>query len=177
MSKIAVLITNDFEDSEYSKPAEAFRDAGNQLTHLGIKKGEEVNGKHLQSRVKIDESLRDSSPYEFDAVFIPGGFSPDQLRAHDEAVQFVRDFMETDKPVFAICHGPQLLISAEALEGRTVTGWKSIAQDIKNAGAEFLDQEVVVDGNLITSRSPQDIPAFIQKSLEKLQSNLSASNS
>jgi protease I len=100
---------------------------------------------------------------------IPGGYSPDRLRVSEHAVTFVRDFVNSGKPVFAICHAAQLLITAQVLQGRTVTGWKSIVQDIKNAGANFVDQEVVEDGNLITSRNPQDIPAFVERSLKKLQ--------
>ncbi len=106
---------------------------------------------------------------DFDALLIPGGYSPDKLRADEDAVRFVKDFVESGKPVFSICHAPQLLITAQVLKGRKVTGWKSIVQDIKNAGAIFLDQEVVEDGNLISSRSPQDIPAFIRAMLKKLQ--------
>lgn len=168
MSKIAVLIDDLFEDSEYSKPAEAFKKAGHQLTHIGLKPGQEVKGKHEGYRVKIDKAVEDASPTDFDALLIPGGYSPDRLRAQPEPVKFVREFMQSGKPVFSICHGPQLLITAQTLKGRKVTGWKSITQDIKNAGAEFRDEEVVIDGNLVSSRSPDDLPAFINASLEKL---------
>jgi protease I len=101
-------------------------------------------------------------------LLIPGGYSPDKLRVDDDAVDFVREFMHKDKPVFTICHGPQILITAKALEGRTLTGWKSIAQDIIYAGGNFVDREVVVDGNLVSSRSPRDLPAFIEACLGKL---------
>jgi protease I len=169
MSRIAVLLTHDFEDSEYSKPAEAFLKEGHQLIHIGLKKGEEVTGKKKLSTVRIDQAVVDVAPGDFDALFIPGGYSPDQLRAHIEPVRFVKDFMRTHKPILAICHGPQLLISADVLDGRTITGWKSIAVDLRNAGARYLDQEVVEDGNIISSRCPQDIPAFVEKSLQKLK--------
>ena len=112
--------------------------------------------------------MQDVSVEGFDALLIPGGYSPDKLRAHDAAMRFVREFMERGKLVFAICHAPQLLITAQVLTGRRVTGWKSIIQDIKNAGAEFVDREVVEDGNLISSRSPADLPAFIQALLQRL---------
>ena len=168
MSKIAVIITDLFEDSEYSKPADAFKKAGHELVHIGLKAGETVRGKKEQTPVTIDKAINDVGIDAFDALLIPGGYSPDKLRAHDEAVEFVRDFMESQKPVFSICHGPQLLISADVLIGRRVTGWKSIIQDIKNAGAVFIDQEVVEDGNLISSRQPADLPAFIKASLAKL---------
>jgi len=168
MAKIGVMIDNFFEDVEYTRPVKAFKDAGHQITNLGIKKGT-VKGKKGTATVEIDERIRDSDYNSFDAIFIPGGYSPDNLRGHREAVEFIRNFFHTDKPVFAICHGPQLLITAQLIEGRKVTGWRSIVQDIKNAGAEFLDQEVVEDGNLITSRQPSDIPAFIEACLKKLE--------
>ena len=117
----------------------------------------------------IDKAIIEVNPDTFDALLIPGGYSPDKLRAHDEAVQFTRKFMESGKPVFSICHAPQLLITADVLKGRKITGWKSVVQDIKNAGADFIDQEVVEDGNLISSRQPADLPAFIRASLGKLE--------
>jgi protease I len=168
MAKIAVIIDDLFEDSEYSQPAKAFKDAGHQLVHVGLKAGSVVRGKKKGTTVKIEKAVKDAAAKDFDALLIPGGYSPDHLRAEGAAVQFTRQFMESGKPVFAICHAPQLLITAQVLKGRTLTGWKSIIQDIKNAGAEFIDQEVVEDGNLISSRSPEDLPAFIQVSLKKL---------
>jgi protease I len=168
MSKIAVIITSMFEDVEYTKPAEAFRKAGHTLTHVGLKAGETVKGKKEQTPVKIDRSVKDVSVSEFDALLIPGGYSPDQLRVDEDAVKFAKEFVESGKPVFSICHAPQLLITARALAGRKITGYKSIIQDIKNSGAEFIDKEVVEDGNLVSSRNPGDIPAFIEASLKKL---------
>jgi len=169
MRKIAVLIGKDFEDSEYTEPAHAFKKAGFHLVHIGLKKGETVTGKKQTADVQIDMSVADADPDKFDALLIPGGYSPDNLRAHEEPVRFVKEFMESGKPVLAICHGPQLLISAGKLKGRKATGWKSLIQDIKNAGADFIDKEVVVDGNLVTSRQPADIPAFIRESLKLLE--------
>ncbi|MCK8518120.1 type 1 glutamine amidotransferase domain-containing protein [Methanoculleus sp. 7T] len=169
MSRIAVLITDMFEDVEYTQPAEAFRKAGHELVHVGLSAGETVHGKKEQTPVAIDRSASDVSVDGFDALFIPGGYSPDKLRAHDAPVEFVRQFVKSGKPVLAICHAPQLLITAQVLEGRKITGWKSVAQDIKNAGAEYINREVVVDGNLVSSRKPDDIPAFIEASLEKLR--------
>jgi protease I len=167
--KIAVLITDDFEDSEYVEPAEAFKRHGCELTHIGLEAGRTVKGKKKGTEVKIDRAVSNVRVEEFDALLIPGGYSPDKLRVNEHAVRFARDFVESDKPVFAICHAAQLLITAEALQGRRITGWKSIVQDIKNSGAEYLDQEVVEDGNLVSSRGPQDIPAFIEASLHRLQ--------
>lgn len=169
MSKIGVIVTDLFEDSEYSKPAKAFKKAGYVLVHVGLKARQTVKGKKKGTPVKIDKAVKDVSVDDFDALFIPGGYSPDKLRVDENAVQFVKHFVESGKPVFSICHAPQLLITARVLQGRKITGWKSIIQDIKNAGAEFIDQEVVEDGNLISSRSPDDIPAFIEACLKKLE--------
>jgi protease I len=168
MAKIGVLIDNMFEDSEYGKPAAAFKKANHELVHLGIKKGI-VKGIKTGMKVKVEKSVGVVSASDFDALFIPGGYSPDQLRSHDEVVAFVKQFAATGKPIFFICHGAQLLITADLLKGRRVTGWKSIIQDIKNAGAEYLDQEVVEDRNFISSRYPADVPAFIKASLDKLK--------
>jgi len=167
--KIAVIIDDFFEDVEYTQPADAFKKAGYLLVHVGLHKGKIVIGKKRGTKVHIDEAVKDVSVKCFDALLIPGGYSPDKLRIDQDAVQFVKDFVESGKPVFLICHAPQLLITAEVIKGRKVTGWKSIVQDIRNAGAIYLDQDVVEDGNLISSRSPQDLPAFISASLKKLQ--------
>lgn len=169
MAHIAVIIDDMFEDSEYTEPAKAFKEAGHQLTHIGLKKNTRVKGKNRGTKATIDQAVNDVSVEDFDALLIPGGYSPDHLRADEAAVEFVKKFFESNKPVFAICHGPQLLITAQVLKGRKVTGWKSIIQDIKNAGAQFLDQEVVEDGNLISSRHPGDLPMFISASLKRLQ--------
>jgi protease I len=169
MAHIAVIIDDMFEDSEYTEPAKAFKADGHRLTHIGLKKNTRVKGKTEGTQVKIDKAVNDISAEDFDALLIPGGYSPDHLRADEAAVKFVKKFFESNKPVFAICHGPQLLITAQVLKGRKVTGWKSIMQDIKNAGAQFLDQEVVEDGNLISSRHPGDLPMFISASLSRLK--------
>ncbi len=168
MSKIAVIIDDWFEDVEYTQPAKAFEDAGHRVIKIGLSRGKRITGKRSGSKVTIDEAVKDVSAADYDALFIPGGYSPDRLRAHNEAVQFVKEFVESGKPVLAICHGPQLLISAESLQGRKVTCYKSVIQEIKNAGAIFVNRAVVEDGNLITSRDPRDIPPFIEASLKKL---------
>ncbi|MCL7488511.1 MAG: type 1 glutamine amidotransferase [Desulfobulbaceae bacterium] len=168
MASIAILITDMFEDSEFIEPANAFRQAGHKITHVGLKAGQTVRGKKEGTEVKIDISAGDCSSDSYDALFIPGGYSPDKLRVDEDAVELTRQFMMADKPVFSICHGPQLLITAKTLQGRTLTGWKSIRQDIINAGADFIDSEVVVDGNLVTSRNPGDLPPFIETCLQKL---------
>jgi protease I len=169
MRKIAVIITDLFEDSEYTEPEAAFQKAGHELVHVGLLKGKTVKGKKKDTPVTIDEAVKDVSVDDFDALLIPGGYSPDKIRVDEDALRFAREFVQSDKPVFLICHAAQLLITADVLKGRKITGYKSIIQDIKNAGAEFVDQEVVVDGNLVSSRNPGDLPAFIEECLKKLE--------
>lgn len=171
MALVGVVIDEMFEDIEYTKPANAFKDSGHSLIHIGLRSGQIVKGKRKRTPVKIEQSISDADINSLDAILIPGGCSPDHLRGYPNAVEFIKNYFKTGKPIFAICHAPQILITAQVLEGRRVTGWKSIIQDIKNAGAEFIDQEVVVDDNLISSRGPEDIPAFIKASLNRLESS------
>lgn len=168
--KIATVLTNMFEDIEFTEPAKAFEEAGHKVVTIESEAGKVVEGKQKEATVKIDKGIDEVNPDEFDALFIPGGFSPDQLRADDRFVAFTKEFMDAQKPVFAICHGPQLLITAKAVEGRNATGYKSIRVDMEYAKATYKDQEVVVCNNqLVTSRTPEDIPAFIKASLELLK--------
>ncbi len=163
--KIAVLITDDFEDSEFTSPAEAFKLAGHQVITIEKQAGKTVKGKQGEAEVAIDRAIDDVTPGEFDALLLPGGYSPDQLRGDERFVTFTRDFVNGGKPVFAICHGPQLLISADVIRGRKLTAVKPIVVDVKNAGGEFYDQEVVVDNEqLVTNRTPDDLPAFNRRS-------------
>ena len=167
--KIAVLITDMFEDVEYTEPAKAFQEAGHELVTIEKEAGKTVKGKQGDATVSIDKSIDDVNASEFDALLLPGGFSPDQLRADDRFEQFTKEFMDAKKPVLAICHGPQLLITAKSLEGRDATGFKSIQVDMEYAGVNFHDKEVVVCQNqLVTSRQPDDIPAFNRESLKVL---------
>ncbi|MDH3349311.1 MAG: type 1 glutamine amidotransferase [Desulfobulbaceae bacterium] len=168
MARIAIIIADLFEDSEYLQPAVAFQKAGHEILHVGLQAGATVKGKKKGTSVLIDSSFKEVGIADFDALLIPGGYSPDKLRADERAVAFVKDFMEAKKPVFSICHGPQILITAKVIEGRHITGWKSIVQDIVYAGGIFHDREVVVDGNLVSSRSPADLTAFISAALKKL---------
>ena len=168
MSRIAVILTDLFEDSEYSEPAKAFRDAGHSLVHIGLKAGETVHGKKNNTPVTVEKSVGQAAVEDFDALLIPGGYSPDQLRVDENAVRFAGDFVRSGKPVFAICHAPQLLITADVIRGRRITGYTSIVQDIKNAGAAYLDQTVVEDDGLVSSRHPGDLPAFIAACLRHL---------
>ncbi|EGT5711895.1 type 1 glutamine amidotransferase [Cronobacter dublinensis subsp. dublinensis] len=167
--KIAVLITDEFEDSEFTSPAAEYRKAGHEVITIEKEAGKTVTGKQGEARVTIDKSIDDVSPADFDALLLPGGHSPDSLRGDDRFVTFTRDFVNTGKPVFAICHGPQLLISADVIRGRKLTAVKPIVIDVKNAGAEFFDQEVVIDKDqLVTSRTPEDLPAFNREALRLL---------
>lgn len=170
MSRVAVIITDLFEDSEYTEPVKAFQEAGHAVVCVGLKEGQTVKGKKAGTPATVDKAVTDVSVSDFDALLIPGGYSPDKLRVDEHAVGFVRDFVQSGKPVFSICHAPQILITADVIRGRKLTGWKSIIQDIKNAGAEFIDQEVVIDGNLISSRQPGDLPPFIKACLAALSS-------
>lgn len=169
MSKVACVITDYFEDVEYTDPAKALQDAGHEVVTIEKEQGKTVTGKQGDAKVTIDKTIDDVSPNDFDALLIPGGFSPDQLRGDDRFVAFAKTFMDEKKPVFAICHGPQLLITAKSLEGRTATGFKSIMVDMEYAKANVKDQEVVVCQNqLVTSRMPDDIPAFNKEMLNLL---------
>ena len=170
MATIAIVIDDMFEDCEYGKPVQAFMRAGHALVHIGVNAGRTVTGKQAEMAVDIDKTAQEARGDDYDALFIPGGYSPDSLRVHEAVVVFVRDFVNSGKPVFTICHAPQLLITADVLRGRTITGHQSVIQDIKNAGAAYKDEEVVMDGNLLSSRNPGDLPAFIKASLSKLES-------
>ncbi len=168
--KIACVITDLFEDVEYLEPSRAFTEAGHEVVTIEKEKGKTVTGKQGKAEVKIDESIENVKPEDFDALFIPGGFSPDQLREDERFVDFAKYFMDEKKPVFAICHGPQLLLTAKTLEGRGATGYKSIRVDMEYAGAKYMDKEVVVCCNqLVTSREPKDIPAFNREALKVLE--------
>ncbi|OCA82770.1 type 1 glutamine amidotransferase domain-containing protein [Pseudobacillus wudalianchiensis] len=167
--KIAVLVTDMVEDSEYTEPVNAFKEAGHEVVNIEKEAGKTVKGKQGEATITIDKGIDEVSADEFDALLIPGGFSPDKLRADDRFVNFTKAFMDEKKPVFAICHGPQLLITAKTLEGRHATGYKSIKVDMEYAGAAYKDEEVVVcQDQLVTSRTPDDIPAFNRESLKML---------
>ncbi len=158
--KVACVLAPDFEDSEFSEPYEALTEAGHEVTIIGLERNATLMGK---------KGFADVSPDQFDALLIPGGGSPDKLRAHDTPVNFVKSFMRAGKPVFAICHGPQLLLTADEYKGHKMTAWKTIQGDLKKAGGNVVDLEVVVDHNLVTSRQPSDIPAFIRESKKLLE--------
>jgi protease I len=160
MAHIAVVVDQDYEDVELEQPVRRLKEAGHRLTLVGTEKGKQVQGTRHESKVTIECTPADVDVQQFDALLIPGGYSPDQLRTHQDIVDFVRAFRDGDKLIAAVCHGPSLLVDAEAVRGRRLTSWPSIRRDLTNAGGEVVDQEVVVDGNLITSRKPDDLPAF-----------------
>lgn len=170
--RIACVLANGFEDSEFKKPYDAFRRAGHEVILIGLKAGEPLQGYRGKEKAKTEKDLDEVRPDQFDALFIPGGQSPDHLRVDDRVVNFVRAFR--DKPIFAVCHGPQLLITAELVRGRKMTAWKTVQVDLKNAGANVVDEEVIVDRNLVTSRKPEDLDAFIRESLAQLGTGAAA---
>lgn len=167
--KIAILATDGFEQVELTEPRKALQDAG-ATTHLIAPKSGKIKAWDEDKwgiEVEVDRELDQSNPHDYDALLLPGGvLNPDQLRMNERALSFVKDFFRHNKPVAAICHGPQTMIDAGVVEGRKLTSYESISQDLKNAGANWVDQEVVVDDHLVTSRKPDDIPAFNKKMIE-----------
>jgi protease I len=169
--KVAVLATHGFEQSELVEPLEALKRAGAEVEVVSPERGSIRGWKKGDwgREVKVDRTLGDTSAEEYDALVLPGGvMNPDQLRMNEEATAFVRAFFDAGKPVSAICHGPQVLIECGVLEGRNVTSYPSVRTDLENAGAHWTDQEVVVDQGLTTSRTPDDLPAFISKTIEEI---------
>lgn len=163
--KVAILCTNGFEQVELIDPRRALDDAGAQTFVVAPESGSIIGWDHTDwgDYVEVDQSLDDAAPGDFDALFLPGGvLNPDKLRMNDAAVSFVRSFFNDGKPVAAICHGPQTMINAEVVDGRRMTSYSAIRKDLENAGADWIDQAVVVDNGLITSRNPDDIPAFCE---------------
>lgn len=171
--KVAILIENDVEDVEFLLPYNALKAAGAEVTVLGSRMNEEYQGKQKKVAQKADATTTDALAAEFDAVIIPGGGAPDKMRTNMKSVRFVRDAIEQNKLVAAVCHGPQLLIEADVLRGRRATGFRAIRKDMQNAGANFVDESLVVDGNLITSRQPGDVPIFVTAIINRLGLNAS----
>jgi protease I len=157
--RVAMLVEDGFEDSELFGPLQGLRDGGAIVTLVAPFAGREYAGKHGK-KVLSDASAGSVRAANFDAIVIPGGYAPDRMRLRHAMVDLTRDAVESGKPVAAICHGPQMLISADVLRGRTLTCWPSIAIDVRNAGGLYVDRPVVEDGNLITSRKPDDVPQF-----------------
>lgn len=168
--KVAILVASGFEQVEMTKPRAALKDAGAETKIVSPKAGQIQGMNHADKGDKfdVDLTLDDANPEDFDALLIPGGLlNPDELRSTPAATDFARHFFDAGKPVAAICHGPWVLIDAGVVEGRTLTSWPAIQTDVKNAGGTWVDEEVVVDNGLVTSRKPDDIPAFNKKMIEE----------
>jgi protease I len=166
--RIAMLVEDEFEDQEVSGPLEMLRAAGAVVTIVGPVRGTEYKGRKGAAVVTADLAAGSARMADFDALVIPGGHAPDKMRMRHAMVDLARDAMDAGKPVAAICHGPQVLISANVLRGKTLTCWPSIAIDVKNAGGLYVDKPVVEDGNLITSRKPDDVPFFVEAVIKAL---------
>lgn len=167
-TRVAILIENGVEDSEFQIPYKALQQAGAEVTVLGSRLNETYVGKQKQVSMKADATTSDAQTGAFDAVIIPGGQAPDTMRTNSKTVRFVKAAFDSGKLVAAICHGPQVLIEADLLRGKQATGFTSIRKDMENAGAQFIDETLVRDGNLLTSRRPGDLPVFTTAILNRL---------
>ena len=168
--RIAVLVTHDFEDMEYVEPVEAFRAASHSVVNIENKAGDIVYGKKRRYSVTIDQGIDDVCVQEFDALLIPGGYSPDNLRADERYVDFVRRFANAQKPIFSSCDDPSLLIHANIVRGRRLTAIDQVSSQLVEAGAVYLDQDVVNDNNLyVSSHSPDVLPLFLNETLKVLR--------
>lgn len=165
MQRILIIATDGFEQSELLQPKQMLEEAGAQITIASLKQGE-IEGwdqKNWGESVAVDITVDQAKVGDYDALLLPGGqINPDILRMNAAVISLIKAFGEADKPIAAICHAPWLLVEADMLKGRTVTGWPSIRTDLANAGADVVDRDVAIDGNLITSRKPDDIPAFVE---------------
>jgi protease I len=170
--KVAILVANGFEEVEFTEPKKALEEAGATVHVISPVEGKVKAWakKDWGNEYAVDNKLNEANAEDYDALLLPGGvMNPDNLRAEEKAVNFTKKFFEKGKPIAAICHGPWILIETGALPGRTLTSYPSIKTDLINAGVNWVDQEVVVDSGLVTSRNPDDIPAFIDKMLEEFR--------
>jgi protease I len=164
--KIAILVTDGFEQVELTEPRKALDQAGAKTAIVSPAEGKVKGWNHTEwgDKLPVDVPLQQANPKDYDALLLPGGvMNPDKLRMDPAAVRFVKSFVDAGKPIAAICHGPWTLIEAGGVRGKKMTSWPSLQTDLKNAGANWVDQQVVNDGNLVTSRKPDDIPAFNQE--------------
>ena len=173
-ARILIMATDGFEQSELAVPLDKLRAAGAQVK-VASPKGPNIRGwaeTDWGDSVPVDLTIKDASVDDFDALVLPGGqINPDKLRTDDDAIDLILDFLDIGKPVAAICHAPWLLIEADAVDGRRVTSWASIKTDVENAGGEWVDEEVVVDDGVITSRSPTDLDAFVAKIISEVEAS------
>ena len=175
--RIAFIATDMVEEVELTEPWQAVKDAGGEPELLSIKSGEIQAFNHYDksNKYKVDKEISSARMDDYDGLVIPGGVgNPDTMRMHDDAVEFVRSFFEAGKPVGVICHGPWMLVEADVAHGRKITSWPSLKRDIRNAGGNWLDEEVVVDQGLVTSRKPDDLPAFCKKLIEEFAEGIHA---
>lgn len=169
MAKVAFIMDEMFEDPEFQDPYEEVRNAGHEAIVVGLEAGKELTGKRGDSKIRTDAAIGDVKADSFDALVIPGGYSPDKIRTDKGMVELTKTMVTSGKPVAVICHAGWMLAEAGVLKNRTVTSWPSVKTDLINAGANWVDQEVVEDDNLITSRNPDDIPAFCKALLSKIE--------
>ncbi len=162
-----IVSADDFEDTELLVPYYRLKEEGVHVDVASMRKGK-IKGKHGYE-VRVDKALAEVNPDEYEMLVLPGGRAPGALRKEKKALDIIKSFFERDKPVAAICHGPQILISAGVIKGRTATCHESVAAELKEAGANYVDEEVVVDGNLVTSRQPSDLPAFMKGVMHKIK--------
>lgn len=170
--KVAILMTNGVEQSEFEKPLEALKNENAHVDVISLESGtiKAWNNGNWGKEINVDKTVSEVKAEDYDALVLPGGvISPDKLRVNEKATDFVRDFFKQKKPVSAICHGPWTLINAGVVDGKKMTSYKSIQKDLENAGANWVDKEVVVDQGLVTSRNPNDLPAFCSKMIEEIK--------
>lgn len=166
--RIAILAEEDFEDSELVEPLRAMKNAGARVIIVGSGTKQSYTGKRGSATIRADVTADKVKAEDFDAIIVPGGYAPDKMRLHQSMIDLVRKAHDLGKVIAAVCHGPQLLISAGVVRGRRVTSWPSVTVDLQNAGANWVDEPVVQDGNLITSRKPADLPRFNKAIVEAL---------
>ncbi|RKH92883.1 type 1 glutamine amidotransferase [Corallococcus sp. AB004] len=171
MARIAFIVANDFEDSEFQVPFDTLKQAGHEPVVIGVEAGKTLKGKK-GAEIRTEKAVKEVKAADFAALVIPGGYSPDHLRMDIGMVGFVRDFFKADKTIAAVCHGPWMLVEADIADERTVTSFPSIKTDLINAGARWVDRQVVEDGNLITSRKPDDLEAFCAAVLRQLKDGI-----
>jgi protease I len=169
VAKVAFIVDKMFEDSEFRVPYDQVKSSGHEAVIVGLEKGKELDGKKGEETITAEVGIEDVAADDFDALVIPGGYSPDLIRGNDKMVELVRSIAGAQKPVAAICHAGWMLAEAGIAKGKTVTSWPSIKTDLINAGANWVDQEVVEDENIITSRKPDDLEAFCKSLLSQIE--------